>query len=465
MRSDRTTWWRQAWWIGAALSSFVALRTGDAASGPCPGAQSSRHDENAHALLEQVADAYKALNCYSDQGQFVVAMTLRGKARREVRPLKLTFIRPNQLDLDAGSVRLISDGKTLSTVVVPLKKYTTVPAPEAIGIDTFREPPTGALLFGGPAASPTFVLLNLLTGTKPDVMLDEMGGTLRASTAGNGRPDAGHPDAAGSAGTTLLIDLRQGPDLLLRVDPATKLLSAIELTIDPSQLAGSEPPGQSLSIEQFGWTAGVVSTQIAAGRSFAVDAPQGFTLSNGLNVQAGTAPGAEYAVQEMLGKPAPDFTLTVLDGPDKIRTLTKNDLAGKVVVLDFWATWCGPCLIELPEIQKLVEHYDATKKDVLIIALSQDMLPSEIPEVRRLVEKTLADKAINLTAGTTGRLGLDPSNSVGRAFQIEGFPTLVILDGNGIIQSVQVGISDMGGPLHEALATEIDALLAGKSPK
>ena len=42
----------------------------------------------------------------------------------------------------------------------------------------------------------------------------------------------------------------------------------------------------------------------------------------------------------LLGKPAPEFTLTVLDGPGKTRTITKAELAGKVVVIDFWATWC-----------------------------------------------------------------------------------------------------------------------------
>ena len=74
-----------------------------------------------------------------------------------------------------------------------LKKYMTAPAPETIGIDTFREGPTGAILFGGQTAAPTsapmFVLLNLLTGTNPDVMLDQMGGTLHARR----RPAAARP--------------------------------------------------------------------------------------------------------------------------------------------------------------------------------------------------------------------------------------------------------------------------------
>ena len=112
---------------------------------------SPRKDEpGARTLLEEVSKAYRGLSSYSDQGEFVVAMTLGGKAQKQVRPLKLTFVRPNKLDLDTGAVRLTSDGKTLTTSVAPLKKYTNAPAPESIGFDTFREGPTGAVLFGGP---------------------------------------------------------------------------------------------------------------------------------------------------------------------------------------------------------------------------------------------------------------------------------------------------------------------------
>ncbi len=64
--------------------------------------------------------------------------------------MKMTFARPNKLDFDGGQVRITSDGTTLTTTVVPLKRYTTMPAPKTLGIDAFREGPIGAMIFGRP---------------------------------------------------------------------------------------------------------------------------------------------------------------------------------------------------------------------------------------------------------------------------------------------------------------------------
>ena len=141
----------------------------------------------AHVLFGQVAKAYQALTSYSDQGEFVVAMTLGGKAHRQVRPLKLTFVRPNKLDLDAGAVRLTSDGKTMTTVIEPLEEVHDVAGPRD---GRHRHLPRrtdrrGALrradrrtdrLAGVRAAQPAL-------RANPDVMLDQMGGTLHAAQA------------------------------------------------------------------------------------------------------------------------------------------------------------------------------------------------------------------------------------------------------------------------------------------
>jgi hypothetical protein len=69
-----------------------------------------------------------------------------------------------------------------------------------------------------------------------------------------------------------------------------------------------------------------------------------------------------------------------------------------------------------------------------------------------------------LTGNPVGRVALDPSATIGSAFNVEGIPTLVILDAKGIVQSVRVGYDpDAPEELSKTLAKEIDSLLAGKS--
>jgi thiol-disulfide isomerase/thioredoxin len=417
------------------------------------------HDPKAAALFEEVARAYRSLASYSDQGEFALAMTIAGKQQKQAMPIKLTFVRPNKLELDAGLVHVVSDGTELTTAVVPLKRYATTAAPSKVGIHTFREGPLGAVLFGGPAAMPMFVVLSLLTAPDPVASIGQLSGSFQrvpAKTASSAT-DSPKPESP-----DLLIDLPDGPDLILRVNPATKLLAGIELKIDPDQVAKSAPAPGAMTIEHLGWTAGNVSTQVVGDRTFAFKPPDGFTKVDSLAAQGVQADKAGFS--DKLGKPAPDFTLTVLDGPEKTKTLTKAELAGKVVLIDFWATWCGPCLMELPEIQKLALDFADSKKDVLIVAVSQDDHPAEISEVRRLVEKTLSDKGINLARIPVARVALDPSHSVGNAFEVEGYPTLVIIDSKGNLQSAHVGF-DPGAaePFHKSLAKEIDAILSGKS--
>jgi peroxiredoxin len=66
------------------------------------------------------------------------------------------------------------------------------------------------------------------------------------------------------------------------------------------------------------------------------------------------------------GEPAPNFQLRDMNG----RTMSLSDLRGKVVLLNFWATWCGPCRVEMPAMERLYRTYD--RKDFEILAVSTD---------------------------------------------------------------------------------------------
>ncbi len=444
-RLARGRFTRLAGALGLMLISGVVL-----AQDPKPLAikpEAKPADPKAQALLEEVAKAYQALTSYSDQGAFVVSMTIGDKPQEQTVPVELTFVRPNKLSLAAGPVQLISDGKTLTTTIVPLKKYMTGPAPEHVTVETFREGPVGAAIFGGPSGVPMYILVNLLTAPEPVKAIEQLGGSLQLA-------------ADDDKGQAILIDQADGPDLRLVVDPATKLLKAVDLVIDPKALEESAQQGRPIKVAKLGWNSGTVTTEAAQAPTFAFEAPAGFTKVDSFqDHQDGDGEEEKFAVDELVGQPAPDFTLTVLDGPDKTKTVTKADLAGKVVVIDFWATWCGPCMIELPEIQKLVDELEKGKKEVLVVALSQDRDPAELAEVRKLVEKTLKEKKIDFSGKSVAAVALDPSNTVGESFQVEGLPTLVILDGKGVVQATHVGFSP---DIREKLTLEIDTLLAGK---
>src|SRR5262249_48891738 len=110
---------------------------------------------------------------------------------------------------------------------------------------------------------------------------------------------------------------------------------------------------------------------------------------------------------------------------------------------------------------KIVESYGQAKKEkeLLIVALSQDQEAGEISHVRKKVEDTLSEKKINLTSTAIGKIGLDPTGTVGGAFQVTGLPTVILLDGQGIVQSAHVGYSP---EVRQVLTKDIDTLLAGK---
>jgi peroxiredoxin len=90
-------------------------------------------------------------------------------------------------------------------------------------------------------------------------------------------------------------------------------------------------------------------------------------MASGLSIAQ--ADGMTKAAQRGVvkpGEPAPNFQLRDMNG----RTVSLSDLRGKVVLLNFWATWCGPCRVEMPAMQRLYRAYD--RKDFEILAVSTD---------------------------------------------------------------------------------------------
>ncbi len=143
-----------------------------------------------------------------------------------------------------------------------------------------------------------------------------------------------------------------------------------------------------------------------------------------------TAPVASAATPVAIGKPAPDFTVTGLDGKE----VKLSSLRGKPVYLDFWATWCPPCRASLPHTQKLATNHGS---EITVLAISDEEQP--------VIEKFRKDNSYNYP---TYR---DIDDSAARLYSVESIPTFVTIDKDGIVVDYQSGY---GGdePLDAALA-------------
>jgi len=404
------------------------------------------HEPKAKERFLEVIKSYKDLKSYSDHGKFALKLTDNGKLQDQSSPLELRFERPNKLYLNAGLVQLASDGKKLTTSVEPFKQYTEVEAPKNVTLETFQAGPAGSAIFGGPTGPPMLILTNLLVGEDPLKTIEELDCALKVSKEDKDE-------------VSILLDRKEQNDFELIIDPKTNLLKKINLVIGEDILARLNAGGRKLSVDQFGWLAGEVSTDAPAADAFAFVPPADFKKVDEFGKGTGGVEPADVVAKRMVGKPAPDFSLTVVDG-EKTKTVTKADLAGKVVMIDFWATWCPPCVQSLPDVQKMVDAFEKDGKNVVVVSLSQDGDPDDkdLGEIRQRIEKTFAEKKVKLHENKVVMLALDPEQTVGAAFNVEAIPSLFILDGKGVVQAAYVGAQEV-----EVLTKDIDTLLSGKS--
>ncbi len=135
-----------------------------------------------------------------------------------------------------------------------------------------------------------------------------------------------------------------------------------------------------------------------------------------------------------VGLPAPDFTAKTIDGKE----IALKQLRGKVVVLDFWATWCGPCVAMVPHMKDFYEKYK--DKDVVLIGVSAD---AKIEELKEFVEEKEISwpQIFDGDSETTGIL---------YKYAVSKFPTIMVIDQQGVFRGVDV---------HSKLTDLVDQLL------
>lgn len=164
-----------------------------------------------------------------------------------------------------------------------------------------------------------------------------------------------------------------------------------------------------------------------------------WTFASRIPVAATTGEAPPPSPRE--GFSAPDFTLDLLGGGQ----ITLSDLRGKVVLVNYWASWCPPCRAEMPAIEKVYRSFKPLGLEVLAVNVTnQD-------------SETAAD-AFARKLGLTFPIPLDRSGEAAARYTLRGLPSSYFIDREGVIRSVVVG-----GPMNEALIqTKVEALLKEK---
>lgn len=128
---------------------------------------------------------------------------------------------------------------------------------------------------------------------------------------------------------------------------------------------------------------------------------------------------AEQNAEPVVGRTAPDFSLTTQRG----ESFTLSGLQGTPVVLNFWATWCGPCRAEMPELVRASDHYSPA---IQIVGVNQG---EPLATVQPFLDEF----------GITFAIPMDQEMTVGERYRITGLPTTFFIDRSGVIRRIWAG--------------------------
>lgn len=190
--------------------------------------------------------------------------------------------------------------------------------------------------------------------------------------------------------------------------------------------------------------------------------PEAFLATSEIALSAGDKEGAKRSLEEMaklykgkpagsyaervvkqldwIGRSAPDFSGPSPDG----KTVSLKDFAGKLVLLDFWATWCGPCRVELPNVRKLAAA--TTGKPFAIVSISLDK-----PEAKETLDKFIVENRMAWAHIYDGKAWESP---ICKSYEVTGIPATFLIHPNGKV--LRIGLR--GPQLKDVVASELRRL-------
>lgn len=147
----------------------------------------------------------------------------------------------------------------------------------------------------------------------------------------------------------------------------------------------------------------------------------------------------EFA-QVSVGTSAPDFRAVTLDSSRATKGIA--DYQGQVVLLNLWATWCGPCRVEMPSIQRLYDRYRDAGLRVVAVAVDD---PGFEPEIRDFVRQY----------GLTFEILHEGSGRIEQDYQSMGLPSTFLIGRDGRIRKLHLGASDWDSAANQAIVAQL----------
>ncbi len=414
-----------------AATSAVAQQTNDAAA--------------ARAVIERARARYRTLKTYQDRVSvrleivFAKGTNSEDAGRSSKQSGSLAFASPNRIALASDTLCVYCDGEHLRACLPRRNQYTEAVAPPAIHLLEVSTLPMFMMIQTHPVA---------LMLTQPQADFAELFPAVHnlqgvAAESRNGEP--GHR-VSGTFGEDTGDPDRPVPLVSFWFSDATGLLREMRVDFTESYRRGL---ARSPRYDEENKPPKVEKAQVVLSLDdIVLDAPvspERFVLvpdASSVKVdELSWGTGDDSRQLELIGHPAPDISGTSLDG----QPVSLSALRGRVVLLDFWAMWCGPCVQAIPQVQAIAGQF--TNKAVTVLGINRDPKGSE-----KQLKKFLDRKKI------TFRQFLDPGGDVSQKYKVNGIPCRVLIGTNGIIQAIEVGFRG-----EEDVGDQIEELLTGKT--